>query len=137
MFIPYLFPPIIHLILYACPTGRRQCGGGSFNESFPQWLGQAGLDSVSEEMLPKLKVWLPLWARLSANALSSIKNNTHLTNTCMPPPPPFVQLLYDQACEGGQLKATLNAMKESELQLAAQEAAENARHVELLVSVAL
>ena len=42
-------------------------------------------------------------------------------------------MLYEQANEGGQLKATLNAMKESELELAEQEAADNARHVELLV----
>ena len=44
-----------------------------------------------------------------------------------------MQLLYDHAIEGSQVKATLNAMKESELELAAQEAADNARHVELLV----
>ena len=44
-----------------------------------------------------------------------------------------MQLLYDHAIEGSQVKATLNAMKESELELAAQEAADNARHVDLLV----
>jgi hypothetical protein len=45
------------------------------------------------------------------------------------------QSLYEQAKESRSLKATLTAMKESELELAAQDAADNARHVELLVGL--
>ena len=43
------------------------------------------------------------------------------------------QVLYEQANETCRLKAALAAMRESELDLAAQDADDNARHMELLV----
>lgn len=45
-----------------------------------------------------------------------------------------MQALYKQANESCRLKAALAAMRQSELDLAAQDADDNARHMELLVS---
>ena len=54
------FPVYFFMICHADCIGGKPGHGGSHTESFSEWLVRAELQGISEDMLPKLQVCMPV-----------------------------------------------------------------------------